>query len=144
MVTSIAFITIQVFLVRNYKIYSILNAAMRLLFSIRTFLTPTIYSESGGLYVGLDGNIHNVTAERLQKYYSSDSNAVDVNSLEMQYFSDLSLWDTFRSHIPYQLLTAPSAAVGLMRTLDEMTRQYGYFPRWPLATAESGCNVYLL
>ena len=104
----------------------------------RTFLTPTVYSETGGLYKGLDGKIHNVTAERQSLY--SNVNARDLSS---QYFSDLSLWDTFRTHIPWQLLTASEAATGQLRSIQEMTQQFGYFPKWPLGPSESGCMIGL-
>jgi hypothetical protein len=44
--------------------------------------------------------------------------------------------------LPYQLLTASTAAFELLRSLQAMTAQEGVVPRWPQALSESGfCMV---
>lgn len=101
-------------------------------------MTPTIYSESGGIYLGLDKTIHNVTSDREQKQYASGE---DPLGLSMAYFSDLSLWDTFRTMLPWQLLVNEGVSVGILRSMEDMVATNGAFPRWPLASTESGCMI---
>lgn len=99
-------------------------------------MTPTIYSEVDGLYLGLDKSLHNVTSDRVTKGYAEKSTA-----LSMAYFSDLSLWDTFRTMLPWQLLVNEDVSVGILRSMEEMVSSNGAFPRWPLASTESGCMI---
>lgn len=104
----------------------------------RTLMTPTIYTEGEGLYLGLDGEVHNVTAERLARYGDT---ARDSSPLSFEWFSDLSLWDTFRTAQPWLLLVDEGAAVGVARSMTEMTEQQGAFPRWVLGNFESSCML---
>lgn len=96
----------------------------------RTLMSPTIYSESSGDYIGLDMKLHNIAETRQPSECKAS-----------QYFSDLSIWDTFRTQLPWQLLTQGDVGVGILRSLEEMTDQFGYFPRWPLANVETGCMI---
>ena len=96
----------------------------------RSMMSPTTYTETGGLYVGLDKAVHNVTAERLEKYGETGVS-----------YSDFSLWDTVRTQHPWQLLRNEHYALDFARSLTEMTAQQGAFPRWPLASHESSCMI---
>lgn len=90
----------------------------------RSALMPTRYSEpdasvSGrGRYRGLDRAVH-------------DDEGVD-------YYSDLSLWDTYRTAHPLYALIAPRLAASLSTSLLRMSEQSGALPRWPLAVNETG------
>jgi predicted alpha-1,2-mannosidase len=96
----------------------------------RSMMSPTTYTETGGLYVGMDKVVHNVTAERLAKYGEAGLS-----------YSDFSLWDTVRTQHPWQLLRNERYALDFARSMIEMTAQQNAFPRWPLASHESGCMI---
>ena len=92
-----------------------------------TMLTPTQYSEVGGVYLGMDYQVHEIPG--------------DTGAPENQFFSDLSLWDTFRSQMPWLLLTRPDISIGVLRSMVEMTKQRDAIPKWPLASSEGGCMI---
>ena len=106
----------------------------------RSQLTPTIYTESGGIYVGLDKKIHNATAERLA-LYGSHADPAGKASNQYEFFSDFSLWDTFRTVHPWHLLLNEDISIGFARSLGEMTVQQSAFPRWVLANQEASCML---
>lgn len=97
----------------------------------RSMMSPTSYTESGGLYLGMDKVVHNATAERFAAYGSADGT----------FYSDFSLWDTVRTQHPWQLLRNEHTALDFARSLTEMTVQQNAFPRWPLASTESSCMI---
>lgn len=101
-------------------------------------MTPTIYSETNGIYLGLDKQIHNVTIDRLN---GGKANGEQSSAYSMAYYSDLSLWDTFRTMLPWQLLVSEGVSAGILRSMEEMVNANGGFPRWPLASTESGCMI---
>lgn len=103
----------------------------------RSLMSPTRYTEQGGLYLGVDKQIHNVTAERFALYGPEPPSS----SLMGAFYSDLSLWDTFRSQQPLLLLLDEELAVGVLRSMAEITAQQGVFPRWVLASNEASCMV---
>ena len=115
------------------------NDIEQMLFSAvyRSHLSPTIYTESGGMYLGLDNEIHNATQERHEKYGESGNDGT------MEFYSDLSLWDTYRALHPWLLLTDENIAVGVLRSISEMTQQQDAFPRWVLASKDISCMVGL-
>ncbi len=53
------------------------------------------------------------------------------------YRTDMSLWDTFRTTIPLQTLIAPEIQLDTVRSLIEMAKIKGVFPRWPSGTGET-------
>ena len=87
-------------------------------------LMPTQYSEpnptrpESGRYVGLDRAI-----------YEDEGT---------HYYSDFSLWDTYRSAHPLYALIAPELASNFSTSLLRMTRAHGVLPRWPLVVNETG------
>lgn len=85
----------------------------------RAFLMPTTYNDVDGRYLGQDGEVR--VAEGFR------------------YFSDLSLWDTYRTVHPLYGLLAPREALDSVKSLHAMARDSNNgFPRWPLATGETG------
>lgn len=87
----------------------------------RSFLMPTVHSESDGAYLGFDGKTQSAQG--------------------FQYVSDLSLWDTYRSLHPLYSLVAPARALDVVRSLHAMALAHGAFPKWPLAGGDSGCMI---
>jgi predicted alpha-1,2-mannosidase len=85
------------------------------------FLMPTIMSDVSGDYVGLDGKV--------------------ANASDYAYCSDMSLWDTYRTLNPLYDLIAPKQARDVARSLTAMGKAAGYFPKWPIATGESGTMI---
>lgn len=106
----------------------------------RAQMTPTIYTEAGGLYLGLDKTVHNATQERLEIYGTREGQGSEKL---FEFYSDLSFWDTFRGAHPWFLLTDESLAVGVLRSVSEMTQQQNAFPRWVLASTDISCMVGL-
>ena len=48
-----------------------------------------------------------------------------------QYYTDFSLWDTFRTAHPLYTLIAPKDQRDMIISLMEMLEQGGWLPRWP-------------
>lgn len=80
------------------------------------FRMPTRFDEDG-LYRGLDGELHDV---------------------DHRYFTDLSLWDTYRTLHPLWTLIYPELQRDVLRSLLLMNRDGGYIPRWPAAISYTG------
>jgi predicted alpha-1,2-mannosidase len=55
-----------------------------------------------------------------------------------RHMTDLSLWDTYRTVHPLYALVAPASAADAARSLLAFGAATGTFPRWPIATGESG------
>jgi len=103
-------------------------------------MSPSNLMESGGAYRGLDSAVHNSVSERSAQY----GNAPQADKrADYAFFSDLSLWDTFRTQHPWLLLTDERVALGVIRSLAEMTVQQGGFPRWVLLSHDISCMVGL-
>lgn len=77
----------------------------------RTFQMPTLFNDANGEYLGFDRQAHLAVGHR--------------------YFTDLSLWDTFRTVHPLYTLIAPEEQRDIMVSLTEMLGQGGWLPRWP-------------
>jgi predicted alpha-1,2-mannosidase len=84
-------------------------------------LMPTLGSDVDGRYRGLDDAIH--TAEGFT------------------YYTDFSLWDTFRTLHPLLTLLYPEHQLDMLRSLTAMARDGGAMPRWPLGTGYTGGMV---
>ncbi len=78
---------------------------------------PTTLSGSDGRYPGFDQAVH--TAE------------------DFVYFSNLSLWDTFRTLHPWYSLVDHDLQRDCLRSLMAMGEQGGYIPRWPAGVGYS-------
>ncbi|MBX3187183.1 MAG: GH92 family glycosyl hydrolase [Labilithrix sp.] len=86
-----------------------------------TSMMPTLASDVDGAYRGIDGQVHRAEGFR--------------------YFTDFSLWDTYRTMHPLVTLLYPSDARELAASLAAMARDGGFVPRWPLGTGETGGMV---
>jgi predicted alpha-1,2-mannosidase len=84
----------------------------------RSFQMPTVYSDVNGDYIGFDNKIHQAT--------------------DFNYYTDLSLWDTFRTIHPLFNLIAQNEQGDMMVSLIQMARQGGSFPRWPSGNGYTG------
>lgn len=80
-------------------------------------LMPTLASDVDGSYRGIDGVVHASSAP---------------------YFTDFSLWDTYRTEGPLLALLYPEDAARLAQSLVQMGKDAGFIPRWPIGTGESG------
>ncbi len=76
-----------------------------------SFVMPTVFNDVNGDYLGFDGQVHRATG--------------------FTYYTDMSLWDTFRTIHPLYTLMAPREQRDMVVSLVEMARQGGYLPRWP-------------
>jgi len=96
------------------------DAALRMLYTAvyHTLLMPTLVSDVDGTYRGVDRMLHRAQGWRA--------------------YSDFSLWDTFRTEHPWLSMVYPEYARDFARSLLAMGEVLGYFPRWPLATGETG------
>ena len=86
-----------------------------------TMISPTRYDEADGRYLGMDDLPHAVPAGQ-------------------GYYSDLSLWDTYRTQNPWLVLVQPTVALDVARSMVLMIEQGRSLPRWcgapPRAPAE--------
>lgn len=80
----------------------------------RSMMMPTTFNDVNGEYVGFDKEVHRAT--------------------DFTYYTDMSLWDTFRTTHPLYTLLIPHRHRDMIRSLVEMARQGGSFPRWPSGT----------
>jgi predicted alpha-1,2-mannosidase len=78
----------------------------------RCLLMPHLLSDADGSYIGFDGHLH-----------------VDPGE---PFYSDMSLWDTYRTLHPLLGLAWPEAQQDFASSLVRMAEQGGYLPRWPL------------
>ncbi len=83
-----------------------------------TALMPALSMDTDGSYRGIDQNVHTATGFR--------------------YFSDFSLWDTYRSLHPLLTLLYPEDAADMAASLVQMGKDAGFLPRWPLGPGETG------
>jgi predicted alpha-1,2-mannosidase len=84
----------------------------------RSFQMPTIFQDVNGAYTGFDKNVHQVT--------------------DFNYYTDLSLWDTFRTLHSLYVLISPKEQRDMLVSLVKMKEQGGYLPRWPSGTGYTG------
>ena len=88
----------------------------------RTLFMPTLASDLDGSYRGFDGEIHTVEEGR-------------------RYYTDFSLWDTFRSQVPFLTIFFPELLDDQLDSLMRMGREGGYMPRWPMGIGYTGGMV---
>jgi len=84
-------------------------------------IMPTDFTEAGGLYRGLDDEVH--VAEGFR------------------YYTDFSLWDTFRTLHPLLNLIDHKRSGDMMRSLVVMAEQGGYLPKWPTTYRYTNCMI---
>lgn len=81
---------------------------------------PTLATDTDGSYRGFDDQVHN------------DGRP---------YYTDFSLWDTYRTLHPLLILLEPADSADMAQSLVTMADQWGGLPRWPLATSDSGSMI---
>ncbi len=84
------------------------------------FRMPTRLDTLDGRYPGLDGQVHDTTHP---------------------YYTDLSLWDSFRTTHPLYNLIAPDVQRDVLLSLLTMRRDGGVLPKWPAGTSYTGGMV---
>ncbi len=85
------------------------------------FMMPDIFTDANGQYLGFDGQVH--TAE------------------DFVYYTDFSMWDTYRTEHPFLSLVKPERSRDMMISLVTMMEQGGYLPKWPMGKGYSNCMV---
>jgi predicted alpha-1,2-mannosidase len=80
-----------------------------------SFLSPNIFSDVDGKYIGFDGNVHTIAPHHGAQYSN---------------FSD---WDIYRNTVQLLALFFPDAASDMMQSLVNDAEQGGQFPRWEAA-----------
>lgn len=83
----------------------------------RSFQMPTSFNDVNGDYIGFDNEIHQVE--------------------DFTYYTDLSLWDTFRTVHPLYNLIAKDEQRDMVVSLVKMAEQGGSLPRWPMGNGYS-------
>ncbi len=84
----------------------------------RSFQMPTIFNDVNGEYIGFDNQIHRATG--------------------FTYYTDLSLWDTFRTIHPLFTLIARDYQSDMLVSLVQMAKEGGWLPRWPSGNGYTG------
>lgn len=84
----------------------------------RSFQMPTTFSDVNGEYLGFDNKIHRATGYK--------------------YYTDISLWDTFRTIHPLFTLIAKDHQRDMIISLIKMAEQGGWLPRWPSGNGYTG------
>ena len=84
----------------------------------RSLQMPTAFNDVNGDYIGFDKQVHKTDG--------------------FEYYTDLSLWDTFRTVHPLYTLIAPREQRDMVVSLLKMAEQGGYLPRWPSGTGYTG------
>jgi len=84
----------------------------------RSLTMPTTFNDFNGEYLGFDNQVH--LAEGFQ------------------YYTDMSLWDTFRTTHPLFTLLVPDRHRDMLVSLVKMAEQGGGLPRWPAGAGYSG------
>jgi len=84
-------------------------------------LMPTDWTETNNRYFGFDLASHDAGARR--------------------YYTDMSLWDTFRTLHPLYNLLEPQVASDMMQSLTWMYEQGGSIPKWPMGNGYTGCMI---
>ncbi|MEZ4448105.1 MAG: GH92 family glycosyl hydrolase [Nannocystaceae bacterium] len=85
------------------------------------FLAPTTFNDASGAYRGFDGEVHQADG--------------------FTYYSDFSLWDTYRTLHPLLNLVQRDRSGEMMRSLTRMYEDGGDLPKWPLAFGYTGGMV---
>jgi predicted alpha-1,2-mannosidase len=84
-------------------------------------MMPATYTEAGGEYLGFDFEVH-------------DSDG-------FTYYTEFSLWDTFRTEHPLLILLEPERQLDMLISLERMLEQGGGLPQWALHTGDTGSMI---
>lgn len=81
-----------------------------------SFLSPNLFSDEDGRYIGFDGKARALAGSRQKAQYAN--------------FSD---WDIYRNTVQWQALFFPERASDMDQSLVNDAKQSGQLPRWPAA-----------
>ncbi len=81
-----------------------------------SFLSPNIFSDEDGQYIGFDDKVHSLAGTKQKAQYAN--------------FSD---WDIYRNTVQWQALFEPERESDMMQSLVNDAEQSGWLPRWPAA-----------
>ncbi|CAF3021170.1 unnamed protein product [Rotaria sp. Silwood2] len=90
---------------------------------VHSMSSPTIWDESNGVYLGFDGKIH-TKPDYMDHIYT-----------------DLSIWDIFRTQVPFLILHDSKRANDIVHSIMLIVDQGGYLPKWPLANGHTNCMI---
>lgn len=80
-----------------------------------SFLSPTLFSDDDGKYMGFDNKMHTVSGQQKAQYAN---------------FSD---WDIYRNTVQLQSLFEPERESDMMQSLVNDAEQSGWLPKWEAA-----------
>lgn len=86
-----------------------------------SMMMPTLYTDVNGSYRGFDDQVHQAQG--------------------FTYYTDFSLWDTFRTLHPLLSLIAPEVQADFNTSFLKMYEQKGFIDRWPQGNGPTGCMV---
>jgi predicted alpha-1,2-mannosidase len=81
-----------------------------------SFLSPTLFSDEDGQYIGFDDKIHSLAGTKQKAQYAN--------------FSD---WDIYRNTVQWQSLFEPQRVSDMMQSLVNDAEQSGWYPKWEAA-----------
>jgi predicted alpha-1,2-mannosidase len=81
-----------------------------------SFLSPNIFSDEDGQYIGFDDKVHSLAGSKQKAQYAN--------------FSD---WDIYRNTVQWQALFEPERESDMMQSLVNDAEQSGWLPRWAAA-----------
>ena len=81
-----------------------------------SLLSPTLFSDEDGKYVGFDNQIHSLAGSKQKAQYAN--------------FSD---WDIYRNTVQFQALIDSARESDIVQSLVNDAEQSGWYPRWPAA-----------
>lgn len=87
----------------------------------QAFLMPNEFMDVDGSYLGFDGKVH--------------------RAVGFTYYTNFSLWDTYRTLHPLLILVKPERQADMVRSLLAMAEQGGFLPKWPLANGYTNCMI---
>ena len=85
------------------------------------YIMPTLFTEGGSVYKGFDDQVHIANG--------------------FTYYTDMSIWDTFRTLHPLMTLIDPPRSRDFVKSLIAMYEQGGDLPRWPMGKGYTGCML---
>ncbi len=85
------------------------------------YIQPNDIADTDGRYRGVDDNVHTTPGEN--------------------YFSTLSLWDTYRAAHPLYTILMPEKVDGFVQTMLEHHKTQGFLPIWTLWGKENFCMI---
>lgn len=97
--------------------------ARRIFFSAlyHVFQLPTLYSDVSGKYRTVNAGV--------------------AEAKGFRFYSDMSLWDTYRTFHPLLALLSPAYTRDFVRSLQVMSEERGSLPKWPMGTGDGASMV---